>query len=226
MPGDPGWKLLHVLYGAERPLEGSDLWNVAGISQDQVHSVVDGGLVTRETSGGKTWYALTHAAQTAISSYFLIPRPGPGMYILVDDASAFLIMPYSEQWSVVVEQELVKSACTQAGVKLARADRDGLPLGNLSDNIVEHIAKAGVVIAVISDGNPNVLYELGIAHTLGKLAFVLVEKGQRIPVDLSGVLRIEYELDNLAAARDSLSEQLERWLIETRAHALTSLYWP
>jgi hypothetical protein len=40
--------------------------------------------------------------------------------------------------------------------------------GYLSTGIVSHIANANFIIAEVTENNPNVYYELGIAHTLEK----------------------------------------------------------
>ena len=48
----------------------------------------------------------------------------------------------------------------------------------------------------MSNLNPNVMYELGIAHTLGKETILLYQKSDeeiRFPFDLAHIRRIEYE---------------------------------
>lgn len=45
----------------------------------------------------------------------------------------------------------------------------------------------------ISDQNPNVMLELGMAIAFGKPSLILVSKGAEIPSDLRGIDRVEYE---------------------------------
>jgi len=222
MSKDQAWKILHVLNWADRALDTGELAE-AKIWDDQIFGLVDLGLLAVQDSDGRRLYPLTPTARTVLNTFFVAPRPAGGI-IVVDDASAFLMMPYSMAWSDVVDRELIQGACTQAGLRLVRADRDMVQLGNLGDSLVQQICKAGVVIAVLTGGNPNVLYELGIANTLGKDAFILLQAGEQVPVDFSGVLRIEYELDNLVAARNRLGKQLEDWRREAGADKLRAVY--
>jgi hypothetical protein len=48
------------------------------------------------------------------------------------------------------------------------------------------INKSRFLVADITDTNPNVLYELGIAHTLGKGVITISEKPDYIPFDIAG----------------------------------------
>jgi nucleoside 2-deoxyribosyltransferase len=63
-------------------------------------------------------------------------------------------------------------------------------------DIWKGILKARIVIADITDRNPNVFYELGIAHTLGKPVILLTQKLTDIPFDLNRFRHIVYQ-DNL-----------------------------
>lgn len=60
------------------------------------------------------------------------------------------------------------------------------PQGNMVDFIIEQLASAHIVIAVLTDQNKNVMYELGIRHCISdKHSLMLIEEGQKIPFDLS-----------------------------------------
>src|SRR6185312_13743333 len=52
-------------------------------------------------------------------------------------------------------------------------------------DIWQSINVADFVIADISGRNPNVLYELGIAHTLAKPVLIISKNADDIPIDLS-----------------------------------------
>jgi hypothetical protein len=57
--------------------------------------------------------------------------------------------------------------------------------GTLSSAVIEAIARADVVIADVSSGDPTVYYELGIRHALASgVTLILAARGTAVPVDL------------------------------------------
>lgn len=55
----------------------------------------------------------------------------------------------------------------------------------LFSNIVENIESSDIVIAILTDFNANVWYELGIRHTLKSGTIMLLQEGQKVPFDIS-----------------------------------------
>ena len=55
------------------------------------------------------------------------------------------------------------------------------------------MVKARIIIANISNRNPNVCYELGIAHMMGKPTILLCRKGTDVPFDLKQKYIIFYD---------------------------------
>jgi hypothetical protein len=98
-------------------------------------------------------------------------------------ASCFIVMPFSQEWSGDVHRILAK-ACHAAGVRPVRGDDLFTPTDILED-IWQSINAADFVIADITGRNPNVLYELGIAHTLAKPVLILSQEAADIPIDLA-----------------------------------------
>ena len=62
-------------------------------------------------------------------------------------------------------------------------------------DIVELICTSKVVICDLSNKNANVLYEAGIAHTLGKEVILITQNIDDVPFDLRAFRWIRY-LDN------------------------------
>jgi hypothetical protein len=54
------------------------------------------------------------------------------------------------------------------------------------------INRASFIVADLSDRNPNVFYELGLAHVVGKPVILAAERGEDIPFDLKGIRTIIY----------------------------------
>jgi len=95
----------------------------------------------------------------------------------------FIVMPFSLEWSDDVHRTL-SSACKAAAVQPVRGDDVFTPTDILVD-IWQSINGADFVIADITGRNPNVLYELGIAHTLAKPVLIISRNATDIPIDLS-----------------------------------------
>lgn len=51
-------------------------------------------------------------------------------------------------------------------------------------NIINNIENSDIVIAVLTDFNSNVWYELGIRHTLRTGTIMLLQEGQKVPFDI------------------------------------------
>ena len=110
----------------------------------------------------------------------LYPPPKPAT---ADRIRCFLVMPFSLEWSNDVHRTLA-SACRSMGVHPVRGDDVFTPTDILND-IWHSIHAAAFVIADITGRNPNVLYELGIAHTLAKPVLIISRNAADIPIDLS-----------------------------------------
>lgn len=93
---------------------------------------------------------------------------------------------------------------------------DELPAGAAwVDEIVQRIRSSNVVIADITRKNPNVMFELGIAHGLGKPLILLINEKEDVdlPSDLVGYQYLMYAPDNLS----SFVERLRRMARQLQA---------
>ena len=61
-------------------------------------------------------------------------------------------------------------------------------------------------MADITDQNPNVFYEAGIAHTLGREVILITQSKQDIPFDLQHLRYVQYQ--NSSKGRADLSKKL------------------
>ena len=82
--------------------------------------------------------------------------------------------------------------------------------------VCRHIQRAHYIVADMTGRNPNVFYELGLAHAFGKDVVLITQSEDDVPVDLLPMYRVEYEpgtegLSRLAAelhrAAKALSSQ-------------------
>lgn len=105
--------------------------------------------------------------------------------------SAFVCMPFSREFTDVYELG-IKPVLKAAGFNPVRADEIQHNTGILSV-IYDQIASAHVLIADLSGQNPNVYYETGYAHGMGKEVVLLTQDINDIPFDLRGLNHIHYE---------------------------------
>ncbi|MFA0093464.1 hypothetical protein, partial [Vibrio sp. 10N.261.49.A11] len=77
----------------------------------------------------------------------------------------------------------IKNACNSAGFRCLRAD-DIWENATIIQDIFSLIYRAKIVVVDFSNKNPNVMYETGIAHTLGKTVVPLAQIVQDIPSDM------------------------------------------
>jgi hypothetical protein len=112
-----------------------------------------------------------------------------------------------------VLRHLIRKALPEFAVM--RADDDANP-GEITPQIVARILDADLIVADLSGHNPNVLYELAIAHGYQKPTVHLEDKTEKAPFDLKDIRIISYTLDpdDLEAAGKKLSEYAQYALAE------------
>ncbi len=112
----------------------------------------------------------------------------------IDQGLIFTLMPFTEKWSDRIWQKIIKPICKDEGMKPIRAD--DLYGQDIMEDVWKGIVTSKIVIADITGRNPNVFYELGIAHTIGKPVILLTQASDDIPFDLNRYRHIIYE-DNI-----------------------------
>ena len=132
----------------------------------------------------------------------------------------FVIMPFGG-WFDGYYESIYKSAITNAGLSPMRTDDLYRPSSIVQD-IWELTKKAKVILADLTGKNPNVFYELGLAHALAKPAILIAETIIDIPFDLRSVRIIEYNKNAPEWGR-VLQESIENALIETLASPVQTI---
>jgi len=77
--------------------------------------------------------------------------------------------------------------------------------GMITSQIIDQIVDSPLVIADLSDYNPNVYYELAIRHTVKKPYIQMIKSGQKIPFDITGMRTISFDID-LESAHNAKKE--------------------
>lgn len=109
----------------------------------------------------------------------------------VDKELAFIIMPFSESWSNRIWKKFIRPIVSDEGLRAIRAD--DLYGRDIMEDIWKGLLNSRIIIADITSRNPNVFYELGIAHTIGKEVVLLTQKVEDIPFDLNRYRHIIYQ---------------------------------
>ncbi len=80
---------------------------------------------------------------------------------------------------------------------------------NVSEKIIDSISRADLFIGILKGFNPNVMYELGCAKTLGKQVLMIIPDDSNMPSDLMGLTYIRSDLDNTEAIDFALQRLLD-----------------
>lgn len=109
----------------------------------------------------------------------------------MDKKTAFVIMPFAEAFYDVYKF-LILEALETAGYDVKRAD-DIKSQNNIISDIVEGIVHSDLIVADLTGSNPNVYYELGLAHGLNKRVILTTQEIDDIPFDLRSYRVIGYD---------------------------------
>jgi hypothetical protein len=129
----------------------------------------------------------------------------------------FVIAPIGDDESEIrkrsdqILKHVIGPACDAAGYKAIRADQISEP-GIITTQIIQHIIEDAMVVADLTGRNPNVFYELAIRHSLRKPYVQIIQRGERIPFDVSAIRTIEvdhHDLDSVEMARADILKQME-----------------
>lgn len=99
-------------------------------------------------------------------------------------------MPFGPDYDDVY-RDLIAEPLVSAGFTVRRAD-SLLNQTSVLQDVVKGIADADLVIADVTGLNPNVLYELGLAHAMGKRTVMITQSIAELPFDLRPYRANEY----------------------------------
>jgi len=98
------------------------------------------------------------------------------------ETTCFIIAPIREEDSEQrirsdkVLKHIIKPAVEKYELRAIRADHISSP-GMITSQIIQHILKDRIVIADLTDHNPNVFYELALRHAFRKPVIQIIQKG-------------------------------------------------
>ena len=102
----------------------------------------------------------------------------------------FVLMPLTGKYTEIYSQ-VIKPTVNELEYECVKADEIAKP-GNINKEIAEYISRAVFIIADLTDANPNVMYELGLSHALGRITIMISQATELLPFDISTYRVIKY----------------------------------
>lgn len=154
----------------------------------------------------------------------LLSYGGNGMWVqpifkakdlTIDQNMCFCVLPFNNDRLEIFDEIIKPTLEKKFGINVIRSGNIFKPNLNIMESIWTYINQAAFIIADLSDRNPNVFYELGICHTLGKPVVTLCDEksykddyNEKLPFDINSINTIFYK--NSAAGPQKLVEEIEK----------------
>lgn len=129
--------------------------------------------------------------------------------ITVEPDLLAVMMPFRAEFRPV--HDAIKGACEATKFRCLRAD-DIWEESTIVQDIFNLLLRARIVVVDFTGRNPNVMYETGIAHTLGKLVIPIAQSLDDVPLDMVHHRVLKY-LPNTEGYAD-LQSKLQNKLVQ------------
>ncbi|WP_404451962.1 hypothetical protein LG329_16680 [Virgibacillus necropolis] len=96
--------------------------------------------------------------------------------ISIDKNLCFALLPFDQDRIDIFEQIISPTLNERFSIQVLKAN-DLFTVNEIMEDIWTYMCKSKFLIADITNKNPNVFYELGICHTLGKEVITICEEG-------------------------------------------------
>jgi len=134
--------------------------------------------------------------------------------------SCFVVMPFDPLYQSEYEK-IINPALVDLGITCIRGD-EIYTKQRIMDDIWISIRSCRFVIAELTGRNPNVLYEVGLAHAIGKPVIILTRNSEDVPFDLKDLRYLYYDTNNpfwgenlKVALKELIAKVIENANIET-----------
>jgi len=126
----------------------------------------------------------------------------------IENDLCFILMPFREPFDTIYKEHIKPTI--EKKFRTKRSDTI-FKSSEIIEDIWEHINKAKFIIADVTEKNPNVFYELGIAHTVGKEVFIITQNKEDVPFDVKHRRFFEYSNDDdgLKKLREDLEKAIQ-----------------
>ena len=120
--------------------------------------------------------------------------------------AAFVVMPFDVEFEAIYT-DFIRPELERAGYSVERAD-DIASQRNILRDVLEKIDQSDLIVADLTSANPNVFYELGLAHALRKPTILITQSIDDVPFDLKSYRLLQYSthFSLIGKARDQLAK--------------------
>ncbi|SBS61871.1 hypothetical protein [Vibrio atlanticus] len=144
--------------------------------------------------------------KSSIAGTDFLERIGADKNMSIKDKSVFVLTPLNPDFNE--DFEWVENAFRKHKYVCSKGN-DVKVQSNLLSHIIKEMLASKFVVANIGGRNPNVFYELGIAHALGKDVILISRSVDDITFDLSSSQIIIFNTE------EQLSSSIDEWLVST-----------
>jgi hypothetical protein len=109
---------------------------------------------------------------------------------LIEKDYVFVLTPFHSEFDEFYE--VISSVCEKADIRCIRGDEQNFK-GDIFSHVLKNLVQAKVVIANLGGRNPNVMYELGLAHALDKTTILVSQLLDDLPVDIKSKRVVTYK---------------------------------
>lgn len=110
-----------------------------------------------------------------------------------------------------VLKHIITPSVEAFGYDAIRADKISEP-GMITSQVIQYIVDSELIIADLTERNPNVFYELAIRHAIKKPLIQIIKKGEAIPFDVAATRIIHFDiqdLDSVDQAKAEITSQIK-----------------
>lgn len=130
--------------------------------------------------------------------------------------TCFIVTPIGNEGSDIrrhiegiIDQAIIPAIGNKFDIKVAHRE---YKTGSINDRVIQSIYRSDLVIANLTNLNPNVMFELAIRYSFGKPVIVIAEEGTKLPFDIVDENTIFYVNDPSGAA--DLKEKIAKFVKE------------
>lgn len=105
-------------------------------------------------------------------------------------------------------KHVISPVCKETDFEAIRIDKENTN-GSLTEEIFHHLREDELVIADLTENNPNAFYEMGYRAALGKPSIHLTAKDSTIPFDVSTIRSFLYDLTDLESVDEVKSRLIQ-----------------
>lgn len=199
-------RLLRSLHWGDEDYAGNALTVLSSIAKHNLAAIKVIEDYVRDRFPGESVYISAKPAERKITfapSVFSVPNSD------VEPDLVTAMMPFGAGFAPV--HQAIVAACTDTNRRCLRAD-DIWEESTIIQDVFNLIFRAHVVIVDFTGKNPNVMYETGIAHTLGKHVIPISQSLDDSPFDIKHhrVLKYLPNSEGMRALRTDLAKKLRQ----------------